>query len=104
MADKPFLSVVMPVHAGAEWIEATLESVAAEPTDGLEILVIDSSPDDATAAIVERYADPTSSRGRPRPTWASNSHAPTAPASSTRTICGCPAAWRAFAAGSPPRP
>jgi glycosyltransferase involved in cell wall biosynthesis len=57
MADKPFLSVVMPVHAGAEWIEATLESVAAEPTDGLEILVIDSSPDDATAAIVERYAE-----------------------------------------------
>jgi len=56
MADKPFLSVVMPVHAGAEWIEATLESVAAEPTQGLEIIVIDSSPDDATAAIVERFA------------------------------------------------
>ena len=57
MADKPFLSVVMPVHAGAEWIEATLESVAAEPAQGLEIIVIDSSPDDATAAIVERFAE-----------------------------------------------
>lgn len=57
MPNKPFLSVVMPVHSGEEWIEATLESVAAEPTSGIEIIVIDSSPDDATAAIVERYAD-----------------------------------------------
>jgi glycosyltransferase involved in cell wall biosynthesis len=57
MPAKPFLSVVMPVHAGAEWIATTLESVAAEPTEGLEIIVIDSSPDDATAAIVERYAE-----------------------------------------------
>lgn len=48
----------MPVHAGAQWIEATLQSIAAEPTQDLEIIVIDSSPDDATAAIVERYTDP----------------------------------------------
>lgn len=57
MLGKPFLSVVMPVHDGAEWIEATLESVAAEPSEDLELIVIDSSPDDATAALVERYAD-----------------------------------------------
>ena len=57
MPESPFLSVVMPVHDGAEWIEETLESVAAEPTDGVEIIVIDSSQDDATATIVARYAD-----------------------------------------------
>lgn len=57
MPDKPFLSVVMPVHEGAEWIGETLESLAAEPTTGIEIIVIDSSPSDATAAIVESYAD-----------------------------------------------
>lgn len=57
MSDTPFLSVVMPVHDGAEWIEETLESVAAEPTDGVEIIVIDSSPDEATATIVERFAE-----------------------------------------------
>jgi len=53
--DKPFLSVVMPVHGGAEWIRATLESVAAEPTRGLEIIVIDSSPSDDTSAIVREF-------------------------------------------------
>jgi GT2 family glycosyltransferase len=57
MPAKPFLSVVMPVHAGAEWIATTLESVAAELTESLEIIVIDSSPDDSAAAIVERYAE-----------------------------------------------
>ena len=57
MRDNPFLSVVMPVHEGTEWIEATLESVAAEPVDCIELVVIDSSPDEATAAIVQRYAD-----------------------------------------------
>ena len=57
MPESPFLSVVMPVHNGAEWIEETLESVAAEPTDGVEIIVIDSSPDEATATIVERFAE-----------------------------------------------
>jgi glycosyltransferase involved in cell wall biosynthesis len=47
----------MPVHEGAAWIAATLDSLAEEPTTGLEIIVIDSSPTGATAAIVERFAD-----------------------------------------------
>jgi glycosyltransferase involved in cell wall biosynthesis len=55
MAQKPFLSVVMPIHDGAEWIGATLDTVAAEPLAGVEFIVIDSSPTDATAAIVESY-------------------------------------------------
>src|SRR3954447_18473607 len=55
--NKPFLSVVMPVHDGAEWIGATLDSLAAEPRDGVEIIVIDSSPSSATAEIVEQYSD-----------------------------------------------
>ncbi|MER9302633.1 glycosyltransferase [Mesorhizobium sp. M0293] len=56
MGEKPFLSVVMPVHEGEAWIGATLESLAAEPTGDLEIIVIDSSSTSATAAIVERFA------------------------------------------------
>lgn len=55
-AERPFLSVVMPVHNGSEWIAATMESLAAEPADGLDIIVIDSSPDDRTADIVDSYA------------------------------------------------
>ncbi|WP_244482731.1 glycosyltransferase [Mesorhizobium sp. Root102] len=54
--EKPFLSVVMPVHEGAAWIDATLDSLAAEPTGNLEIIVVDSSPTGTTAAIVERFA------------------------------------------------
>ena len=56
-AGTPYLSVVMPVHDGSEWIRATLDSMAGEPVDGLEILVIDSSPTRTTADIVEGYAD-----------------------------------------------
>lgn len=51
----PFLTVVMPVHAGEEWIGATLESI--KPAEGLEIIVIDSSTASGTASIVERFAD-----------------------------------------------
>ena len=52
-----FLSVVMPVHEGAEWIGETLGSLAAEPSDGLDIIIIDSSPTHTTAEIVEQFAD-----------------------------------------------
>lgn len=57
MPEKPFLSVVMPVHDGAEWIGTTLDAVAAEPIAGIELIVIDSSPNDTTVGVVERYAD-----------------------------------------------
>jgi glycosyltransferase involved in cell wall biosynthesis len=52
----PFLTVVMPIHDGAEWIGATLDSLVAEPGAGLDIIVVDSSPTCDTAEIVERYA------------------------------------------------
>ena len=42
--ESRFCRSIMPVHDGAEWIGATLDSLAAEPADGLEIIVIDSSP------------------------------------------------------------
>jgi glycosyltransferase involved in cell wall biosynthesis len=56
MPGRPFLSVVMPIHNGADWIRPTLESLRAEPTDGLEIIVIDSSSTAATANIVREFA------------------------------------------------
>jgi GT2 family glycosyltransferase len=57
MTGQPYLSVVMPVHEGQAWIEATLRSLAAEPTEGVEYIAIDSSPTKATADIIQRYAD-----------------------------------------------
>jgi glycosyltransferase involved in cell wall biosynthesis len=57
MPEQPFLSVVMPVHDGAEWIGATLDSLTSEADEGVEIIVIDSSEDGATGEIVEAFAD-----------------------------------------------
>jgi hypothetical protein len=53
----PLLTVVMPVHCAEQWIETTLDSVAAEAGPDIEILVIDGSPDGGTAHLVGRYAD-----------------------------------------------
>lgn len=54
---KPWLTVVMPVHCGAQWLEASLGSLADQADAGIEVLAIDSSPDDASAAIIRRFAD-----------------------------------------------
>jgi glycosyltransferase involved in cell wall biosynthesis len=56
MPQQPFLSLVMPVHNGAEWIGATLDSLIGQ-ADGIEIILIDSSPSNETAEIVERYLE-----------------------------------------------
>ena len=55
MSKKPLLSVVMPIHEGAKWIAATLDSLVSERTENIEIIAIDSSPNDATSAIVRQY-------------------------------------------------
>ena len=56
-ARDPFLSVIMPTHAGERWIAATLDSLLAQDERGFEVIVIDSSPDDATLAVARAYAD-----------------------------------------------
>lgn len=53
----PWLTVVMPVHCGEEWIDITLASLAAEADSGVEVLLIDSSPTSATRDIARRYED-----------------------------------------------
>jgi glycosyltransferase involved in cell wall biosynthesis len=63
----PWLSVLMPVHAGAEWLDRTLESVAREPTEGVEMLILDSTPDDSCEEIVTRYTKRLSIRYRRTP-------------------------------------
>ncbi len=61
---KPFLTLIIPVHCGERWIAATLDSIAAESADDLEVIVVDGtpnkpdgSPDEASADIVRTYAD-----------------------------------------------
>jgi glycosyltransferase involved in cell wall biosynthesis len=53
----PWLTVVMPVHCGETWLDATLASLAAEADDGIEVLLIDSSPTPATRNLAYAYQD-----------------------------------------------
>jgi glycosyltransferase involved in cell wall biosynthesis len=54
---RPWLSVVLPVYRGEEWLDRTLGSVAPDADAGVEILIIDSSPTPDTMAIVKNFAD-----------------------------------------------
>ena len=49
------LSICIPTHNRAEFLPATLESIAAQWTDDIEIAVSDNASTDHTAAIVESY-------------------------------------------------
>lgn len=54
--DAPWLSVLMPVHDGTAWLEQTLQSVASQACDGIELLIFDSSADDGCAAIASSFS------------------------------------------------
>lgn len=55
--DQPFLTVVMPLHEGSDWIGATMETLAREHRTGVEIVAIDSSSTATTSDIVKTFAD-----------------------------------------------
>jgi hypothetical protein len=57
LADRPWLSVLMPVHEGAGWLDQTLASLACQDCSGIEILILDSSREPACRAIAHRYKD-----------------------------------------------
>jgi glycosyltransferase involved in cell wall biosynthesis len=51
----PWLSVIIPGHRSEQWIRATLDSVEAEVAEGVEVLLVDSSPTSATRDIAQTY-------------------------------------------------
>lgn len=53
----PWLTIVMPVHNGADFLSETLDSLVQEVDESVEIILIDSSDDDACKEIVEEYQD-----------------------------------------------
>jgi glycosyltransferase involved in cell wall biosynthesis len=53
----PWLTVIIPSYRGEQWIAASLSSLAAEAIDGIEILLVDSSPTPATRDIAHGYSD-----------------------------------------------
>ena len=53
----PWLTVVMPTYNGAEFIRATLDSLAAQTEGGFEVVALDEASTDGTPDIIAEYAD-----------------------------------------------
>jgi glycosyltransferase involved in cell wall biosynthesis len=49
--------VIIPSYCGERWIDESLRSIAAEAAEGVEVLLIDSSPTPATRDIAQSYSD-----------------------------------------------
>jgi glycosyltransferase involved in cell wall biosynthesis len=55
--DHPWLTVVMPVYNGENYLAFALESILSQPPDGIEIVAVDGGSTDRTIEIFEDYAD-----------------------------------------------
>ena len=53
----PWLTVAMPIHNGAEYLETTLNSLVAEGCQGVEIIALDSSDSAECKNIIENFFD-----------------------------------------------
>lgn len=53
----PWLTVLIPSYCGEQWIGASLTSLVSQAAEGVEVLLIDSSPTPATRDIAHRYSD-----------------------------------------------
>lgn len=53
---SPSLSVVLPVHNGAPYLSAAVESILVQTYSDFELLVIDDGSDDESGLIAEAYA------------------------------------------------
>jgi glycosyltransferase involved in cell wall biosynthesis len=52
----PAISVIMPVHNGAEWLAEAVASVRAQDFGDFEFLIVDEGSDDGTAAMLSSFA------------------------------------------------
>jgi glycosyltransferase involved in cell wall biosynthesis len=50
------VSVIMPVHNGAEWLAEAVASVRAQDFRDFEFLIVDDGSDDGTAALLSGFA------------------------------------------------
>jgi glycosyltransferase involved in cell wall biosynthesis len=56
-APKPWLSVIMPSYRGEGWIAASLNSLVVQGAQGIEVILIDSSPTSRTVDIAREFSD-----------------------------------------------
>lgn len=60
LADRephPDISVVIPVFNSAPWLDACLSSVLGQSGVGLEVICVDDGSTDASAAVLQRFAE-----------------------------------------------
>lgn len=53
----PSVSVIVPIHNAALWLERCLASLLAQTLSGLEIILVDDASSDTSFAIAERAAE-----------------------------------------------
>ena len=56
MAESPNVSVIIPAHDVADYLEACVKSVLAQPVEGIEVFIVDDGSQDATADVAEALA------------------------------------------------
>lgn len=52
----PFLSVVVPVHNVAQYLEASLDSIFRQAIPEIEVIIVDDASTDGSTEIAEKYA------------------------------------------------
>src|SRR5512145_868606 len=57
MADRPRVSIGLPVYQGARFIRNALESILAQTHEDFELIISDNASTDGTEAIVRAYAE-----------------------------------------------
>lgn len=53
----PWLTVVIPSYCGEKWVRKALESVVSEAARGVEVVLVDGSPNSSTREIACSFAD-----------------------------------------------
>jgi glycosyltransferase involved in cell wall biosynthesis len=66
VGSAPTVSVVVPAYDGAAFIDRCLESMLAQHSETIEVVVVDDGSTDGTADIVERYPEVRLVRGTHR--------------------------------------
>lgn len=65
--EEAWLSVIVPSHNGQRWLSTALQSIADQREPGIEAIVVDSSTDDTSLAIVESFSTQVVIRSFRRP-------------------------------------